>query len=940
MAQVKDDKSGPERYIIEVDVGVDDENRRSSARRLLEKLNAERVDTTVDTVSGLVRAERAEEIKNLIQEAELDVTLSPAPKLEAAMERKFQLPGVAPEKRDYPDLVIDQLIAQVMARHAIGLEALGSSILSGSPGTVLRPITSGALGLIKYLPRGIARSAMKYVVPGVSVRRLDNHVSNYLEPGVGLTAMKTVNGGTVEMAGASTDVFGVGLHEARNPIPVVAQPAVVNYAAADGTLKPALLHVTGGQAPALAVPVAGDDYVRIESPSGPRLGILQVLEVATVEGLTRQVIRVRFSAPLTDGYRQSIEASGVQMTGFEAPDIYDFAGPQEAVANLRQLDFVLESRFYTTEEKLEADLRDILTLPSKLSEHEGRMIDVTAHERKSVKELQRFVHALIPNEPEPLVIDKTVRFDPKGNGDLILAIASMSQVKDVAFAPEFSLCTEHGRNILGLGARSPITKYGLDGKDQIVAVMDSGVDKGHPALAAAFLAGDGSDENGHGTHVAGIIAARVVGSNARLAGIAPGAKIYSIKLPLNGNNLDLKFNAERALKPAYESGARIFNLSFGEPVPGAAYDAFAQSVDSFVYRYPDALVVTAAGNSGSFVHGRAKFKTVTSPGIAKNALTVGASCTNRGNNSQTWGQYSQKFSDTAIRDLPVAGDPDVLAPISGRGPTSFKSTKPDLVAPGTYILSTLARGAPNDHPHPKHAGYTYMTGTSMACPMVSGSAAILREYFLKRHGEAEPSAALMKAALVACASRVPTTRPQADQDKVGFPDYDQGFGRLDLSRLPLGQQNAEKLVYVDVANDSNSALAKSGMVSGAYRAYRTYQNAIAGDQHGPLTIVLVWTDPPGRSIQNPVNLTLQRNGRPPVVGNPDGKVDRDPDFGISDPVSGAVYDQLNNVQIIHQSSPEPGPFKVKVKVVRTPQNPQGFSLIVIGDLANADMEET
>src|SRR5213076_1190036 len=153
------------------------------------------------------------------------------------------------------------------------------------------------------------------------------------------------------------------------------------------------------------------------------------------------------------------------------------------------------------------------------------------------------------------------------------------------------------------------------------------------------------------------------------------------------------------------------------------------------------------------------------PATAKNVLTVGASATDRCEDQfkKTWAEWRpSSFSSPKVIDRLVSGDPDLPAANSSRGPTDFDSVKPDLLAPGTFILSariaTAARPLNDIFYWGEYAQfdnrYAFLGGSSMAAPVVAGAAAVVRQYLREAKGVANPSAALLKALLIASARRI------------------------------------------------------------------------------------------------------------------------------------------------------------------------------------------
>lgn len=234
---------------------------------------------------------------------------------------------------------------------------------------------------------------------------------------------------------------------------------------------------------------------------------------------------------------------------------------------------------------------------------------------------------------------------------------------------------------------------GLDGTGVTVAVLDSGIDTAHPALAGRVRderdftdSGDPQDRQGHGTHVASLIAGSGAGSDGARRGVAPAIDLLNGKVLGDEGEGRLSW-VIAGMEWAVANDADIVNLSLAAS-PGESDDPVVQSLDALATG-TDTLFVVAAGNSGW--NGWSP-QTVTSPGTADSALTVGA----------------------------VNGR-DAVAGFSGQGPTSGSyRTKPDLVAPGVAILGARAGARDEDL-------YVPMDGTSMATPITAGAAALVKQ---------------------------------------------------------------------------------------------------------------------------------------------------------------------------------------------------------------------
>jgi serine protease AprX len=268
------------------------------------------------------------------------------------------------------------------------------------------------------------------------------------------------------------------------------------------------------------------------------------------------------------------------------------------------------------------------------------------------------------------------------------------------------------------GAAAARSRYGITGKGVTVAVIDSGVQPSKDLAATRirafvdFVNGRTTpyDDYGHGTHVAHIIAGNGSLSKGQYTGAAPAADIVALKV-LDGKGCGSTSKVLTALDwilTYYKTyNIRVVNLSLGHPVyDQTADDPLVQAVEALSKR--GIVVVVASGNLGKLKStGQIVYGSVTSPGIAPSAVTVGAVNTN--------GTLPRKD--------------DFIADFSGRGPTRFEhAIKPDLVAPGYAIMSRVATSSYLTTTYPmlvNKSGYMRLNGTSMATPVVAGAAALL-----------------------------------------------------------------------------------------------------------------------------------------------------------------------------------------------------------------------
>ena len=280
-------------------------------------------------------------------------------------------------------------------------------------------------------------------------------------------------------------------------------------------------------------------------------------------------------------------------------------------------------------------------------------------------------------------------------------------------------------------------REGYTGRGIGVAVLDTGIFPhedfgGRIAAFADFVQKNPEpyDDNGHGTHIAGIIGGAGTASRGGYSGVAPECSLICAKvLDKRGNGYAsdvlsglrwIRGNRERY-------GIRIVNVSVGA-FSGRGSGENSALVKGVNAAWDDGLVVVvAAGNNGP---GR---MTITTPGISRKVITVGCSDDHR--------------------EVNVMGSR--MVDYSGRGPTAACVCKPDLVAPGCSIISCANRGG----------AYQTKSGTSMSTPMVAGALALL----LQKYPD--------------MSNRDVKLRLRERSVDLGLPRNQQGWGLLDAERL-------------------------------------------------------------------------------------------------------------------------------------------------------------
>ena len=473
----------------------------------------------------------------------------------------------------------------------------------------------------------------------------------------------------------------------------------------------------------------------------------------------------------------------------------------------------------------------------------------------------------------------------KGRG-FVKAEVSAAHLRELAGRGDVRWVERHERAVLlndvvvrpGLMNVTPVRDtYGLTGLGQVVTISDTGLDTGNAESVMADFSGKiafmgtvsgslGYDLNGHGTHVAGSLAGDGALSSGAFRGVAPSAMLNVWQCADAAGNLffpenDLLFQPDRKNSPSYIHSASWGSKLFSE------YDSYSISVDDWLWRHPENLALFAVGNSG----GNSR---VYSPAGAKNVIAVGAT------------ESLRKEKGTS------ADNPSSVATFSSKGPMLDGRIKPDLCAPGTYVMSTRSSRTSSTGKGlcTTNSNYMFDSGTSMSTPLVSGAAALVRQWLMERRGYTNelPTAALIKAVLTGGAYDM-----SADSDaRCGgaAPNSSQGWGRVDLGESIYPTNTSIKLVDRVPFADGE-----------------TFRVRIATTNESPLAVQLVWTDYPG---EYGAALSLVN----------------DLDLVVSNETTGAVWygngvengDRTNSVECVRVQSAPAGEYSVLVKGTAVP----------------------
>ncbi|MBL8298573.1 MAG: S8 family serine peptidase [Rhodanobacteraceae bacterium] len=563
-------------------------------------------------------------------------------------------------------------------------------------------------------------------------------------------------------------------------------------------------------------------------------------------------------------------------------------------------------------------------------------------------------HASLPNVRVNVTLDKLARLV-----EAATALDGVSYVGHYAqphLTNSASIGAIQGNNTSTTGAGSgapttptPMFDHNIYGSGQIVAISDSGtdaneawfttLDKGSGPVTAIATAespvppavttpnptqkiinyyvqpgatfGDnnvacpgGTPTGFHGTHTSGTVAGDAAGTfgastylastptalNHELAdGMAPNAQLLVQDIGndttgcLTGGPINDMFTQSA------RSNAFIHSASWGAPT-GGAYSGNDVLADRGLRDNEGLLFVVAAGNDSSA-------NTIGTPGNAKNALTVGA--------------------------LGHAGSTTV-AGFSSRGPTDDNRVKPDIMAPGSSVISASgdsSSGGAAEAPLTKS-----LSGTSMATPTISGGAALMRQFFADgwyprgtrtAADVYNPTGAVMKAALLNGTNSLATN----------FGGNNYGWGRMWLD------SNLYFATTLSGGDDSRrlrlfERTQLSGLKTGQTHTY-TINNVAAGQ---PLRATLTWFDVPGApgaaiALVNNLDLEVVAPGGT-FLGNV---------FTSGASTTGGTADARNSVEQVLLTAPVAGTYTIRVKGTNVPGDGsanstlQGYGLAVSGN---------
>ncbi len=658
-------------------------------------------------------------------------------------------------------------------------------------------------------------------------------------------------------------------------------------------------------------------------------------KVATVQKLSAKGAApwlVQFDDVVQDEWRANLEATGATIKGYMPENGFLVQATPAQVAAIGMLAHVAYVGEFVPEYKRAAKVRAKLARVKAAQES-----DVASAYRvllMSGDDLAAVVAKIeaLTGAPVAVAAGEQIRADL--TAAQIEEIAAWGEVQWVeAYVPPRLLNDVAVRTSM-MNVSNAWTSLGLTGTNQIIAVCDTGLCTGNTntlhrdfsnrlAWAQALgRTGDWSDPNSHGTHVAGSVLGSGSMSTGKYKGVSYQARLVFQSVQDSAGSLGgLPDNLNDLFRAAFTNGARIHSDSWGAENAGY-YDTDCRNLDMFVWSNRTMLIVVAAGNAGldANSNGVVDLDSMDTPGVAKNCLTVGAAESDRPEfSSYTWGSsWPTNFPANPVYSDEISGAYDNtnqgMAAFSGRGPCDDGRIKPDIVAPGTDIVSTRSKGTTNTGwgVVSGNTNYLWMGGTSMATPLTSGAAALARQWVTTTGGITNPSAALLKALLINGARNLsPGQYGTGSYREIAAtrPDNAQGFGHVDLYNTLQPATNQ----FLDLYDTNSLATGQTN----------TFTYSVSAGSTNKFILTLVYADywataGSGKKLINDLDLTVVKPG------------------GTTNFANGRTsVDATNNVEMIEFAADEAGTYTVKVVARTVPSgSSQPYALVVRGPEAD------
>ena len=651
---------------------------------------------------------------------------------------------------------------------------------------------------------------------------------------------------------------------------------------------------------------------------------------------------------ISSNFQNELKKIGVEIIQY-IPNNALLVGMSESIAReARKLPDVRWTGEYHPAFRLEPELSELLSAPGKSRPDVFHLAVQCFHSNELDSVIQMLMNAYTGHPAFRLISEngRSLEFQIPSElaADAVYELVNTNGVRYVERRPDDVWLNDNSIWACQSGdfisKATPVFDQGILGRGQVVAVADSGLNKGHCAFtdltgqeipSQALIppelitvdfnrrkvigynvmeylgAVDGDTTDGHGTHVSGSVAGDDFHTLSEGSdpghdlgdGMAPQAKLMMIDGGKPGSrSVFFPYPYDSLWQQEYGSGANISNNSWGSE--GNAYNTGAAATDEFVFENNDFLIVVSAGNAGP---------ASSSLGLlaqAKNLIAVAAS-------------YNGLTGANSI------------ATYSSKGPAYDGRIKPDLSAPGDSINSARSELIGDK------CSTLRMGGTSMSSPTVAGLAALVRQYYTEGwypSGAANaadsftPSAALLKATLInSCANMTGGNTGVSPTPVEDAPAFGQGWGRVTLDEALYFSSKSDQrdLLVWDLDNDYGVET----------NSVNSYPLTVSGGE--PLKATLVWTDPPAAAgaataLVHDLDLELVGPGGTLYRGNQWNGAFRD---GIKESKANpTLTDNLNNVEGVLLQNPQAGEYMLRVRGANIPGQGdlfrQGYALVVTG----------
>ncbi|MEO0224117.1 MAG: S8 family serine peptidase [candidate division WOR-3 bacterium] len=676
-------------------------------------------------------------------------------------------------------------------------------------------------------------------------------------------------------------------------------------------------------------------------------------KISTIGSGKYHIVEMR--GPILDNYKTTLLREGIKLYDYLYQNAFIIKANDKQLSKISKFDFVKSIYPILPEYKLPLDYKEKLN-SCYVKENDKYKVRILFYDYEDTAEILNF---LKKRDTKIDYIDKFVNYiQTYLTLDEISEIINLEGVKFVEF--QYPIINWNNRDEvlhqsgLFLDVQNStnsndtiVWKKGIHGEGEILGHNDDGLDRNHCFFSgtvggqnkivdlcnynaggcgvASLPAGTNCNTNPgtgcHGTHTAGTAVGYSSNANAPsmpYRGMAPMARIVS-QTPLGGGGSGFA----TVLNDAYNRGARVHTNSWGyicgsitTMCSPTSYNTDARTIDLFVWNNPDMVVVFAAGNHGDDSCQSGCNRTASDPATAKNDITVGAMA--RAIDAKMgWSAYGNYPSGRFSVDVMAKGD------------TTYSAWG------GTACGITNA---------------WWWMGTSMATPVVAGSAILMRQYYAEGwYGNGtknsapsiNPSSNLIKASLLA--SAVPIAHdgdvpfgnePSAPNNPA--PNGNEGAGRLVLDNVMYFMPEDDWLTPSDSSDIRKSKLYfvdnTSGISTGQTQTYtiNLCKNMLT-------RIVLVWNDYPASTNCNSSNC---------LVNDLDLRVEKGSDFWLGNvrPTTTTpgnidttrmnvnTPDRANNWEIVRLLPPKDTTYTIKVIGYNVPQGPQKYALVVSGGI--------